>query len=64
MMITEIGNIMNNYFVNVTKPYDIPTNIGRGKTIAVKDEINVQKILDSYKHYPSCKYLLVFTGNC
>ena len=43
---------MNNYFVNVRKSLDIPANIGRGNTIAVKDEISVQRILDSYKDHP------------
>ena len=57
---TEIANIMNNYFVNVTESYDIPTNIGRGKTIAIKDEISVRKILDSYKHHPS---IIAINGN-
>ena len=50
---TEIANTMNNYFVNVTKSLDIPTNICMGNTISVMDEINIQQILALYSGHAS-----------
>ena len=49
----EIAEIMNNYFVNVTKSLNIPTHKYIGKKTILNDNQSILQTMDSYESHPS-----------